>query len=639
MSLLQIRKLKAPLDLRRGSINTAGTQQTNTAIGNATYTPTDEGVFTCYFNRDIDSTTDYAQPTTAGGVASFDIKISVYDECNHFITTMTLNATQANVQNSNTDGYYICFKITMSDSDFTRLGGCNIYVHVVINNPNATADNHIQFRKDFSNNYHETIKHTHIYDEKEVDIVYWSSQFEIPDVGETMRENITLNEDAFIHVRTKGLWGKTVKLKIYEQRLGDTILASIDTAIGQNRKNVVVSMKYLLACYCNKTKITYNENDPINLYFYIRTECATERTGVDNPEEDSLLPTNPFFKESEYLHLECNMGNQTIPAVNGTVFVQLNEGETRIVELDRYRDFPLGYMCHIEGVGKLANANDNTIKTTPEFTVYPLHTYEIRLSDLVGCGLVTLEEAIYMAPIASAEATLQTSFNKTTQQLSSSSTTNLLINRFLEDDPHQLNGVDYTQRFANSKAIRKLLAQIQHKTEVFASDSSNNNALHYICRDAWQNTTNAQNDRASTRYDKYQECPFGEFFLNYIGANYKLFIGRRYDAHDIQRYSAQNNIRPISPNQINGRDAIAFHQGKAINSTGCLTFNINWDTSAASGNPQKLINNYSIFNDKLYPDQNNVKKLNFVCIDERHAITPTTDKRYHDLIDPSGTTA
>ncbi len=122
-------------------------------------------------------------------------------------------------------------------------------------------------------------------------------------------------------------------------------------------------------------------------------------------------------------------------------------------------------------------------------------------------------------------------------------------------------------------------------------------------------------------------------------------MSRSYTGSEIHRYDSLDGIRPESPNRNNKRTGIAFHKGGSWVAIGCLTFNTFWKKkSGNTRNQNKKLNNYNDFNKILYPgsdeegneEEKNKKKLNFLCIDERHAVNSTTHRLYHDLIDSNG---
>ncbi len=114
----------------------------------------------------------------------------------------------------------------------------------------------------------------------------------------------------------------------------------------------------------------------------------------------------------------------------------------------------------------------------------------------------------------------------------------------------------------------------------------------------------------SHRYSFAKECPFGDFFLNYIENTYNIYVSRKPVTSNIETYT-ENTAHPESPNN-SLRDGIALHCGGSDAAIGCLTFNKKYGADGI----------YTEFENKIYPTdrRNNDKMLNFICIDERNAI-------------------
>ena len=625
MSLLQIKRLYAPEEIRKSSLNGAGEETDTTATANTNLDRRDEGVFTCYFNRPV-STTDFRNPDNPNETVPVTITVNIFDSICRAISTATLNVTQADVGNYDPDypNYpYVRFKLAMSGKHFEQLGGGNIYVHVVINNANG---GNVTFKAGFSDNYHDTVRNVHIYDEKRVVSVCWSTQSRVPATDDSIiRTDITLNEEAYIHIRTTGLWGKTVNLMFYERGLGSTkLLAGISSVIGFNRQVVSLSAKYLLACYYRALGEAYNENTDLSLKFYVKAEyfpplaptpiIPSSQTVMNTRANNNVQEEKPFLKESGDLKLNVKAVENKKTVDSGSVFFQVNRGEVGVVEPERYRDFWIGYMCHIEGIGKKANKHDNEEDNDSKFTIYPIHAYKIMLSDLVNCGLVSLDEAIYLTTVGhnrkvrKEQKDLEAEFNKTQAPLDSSGKQLISLFEDANTRTHRAN-------------IRKVLTQVQASQE--DKLQSKPPTMQYVCRDAWQKRNGSRYNilerTDGERYSYAKECPFGEFFVNKFQSTYNVYVSRNKGNRDINTYN-QTADYPESPNRID-RGGIAFHRGGSGNSTGCITFNISY--------PGKV---YTEFEDILYPAgrTGNNRMLNLLCIDERHAIGINPDSETYD---------
>jgi hypothetical protein len=292
------------------------------------------------------------------------------------------------------------------------------------------------------------------------------------------------------------------------------------------------------------------------------------------------------------------------------VYVNVNNADTNPepVTPSEFTDFLTGHICHLEGVGRTVNRHSNNLSDNIRFTVYPFHVYEIMLSDLVACGLVTIDEAVYLTTLNNALRTrvaLQNSFHKINARLAENKT---LISIFRD----ATNG-----ERANGTTIRQVLNQVRSKTDILATDTAHEE-YREICRDAWQKISR-ENGRITkfhgradaNRYSKNKECPPGEYFLNFLPNSYDVYVSRYPVNRNIDAYAANNETgRSASPNQVL-RDGIALHKGGARFSTGCLTFNMEYGNGNNTG-----------FNELIFPGSNNrnIRRLNFICIDERNAI-------------------
>lgn len=587
MSLLQIRRLEGPGEILL-YFSGMSPEVHPPGVGNH------PDIFTCILNRPVESTDTFP----------LCVKVNIYNERGILISQRELSVTRDKITASDITSQADCFRFRLGN--LFLLSGGSIYVHVCIEN---TGDN-ISFRAGFTDNYHETIKQVYIVSERKFKQVYWSGNEQISSfsaIPVAPRENeigsIYANEDAFLHIKAAGLYNETVNVII---RANGLEVRRARIPLYHNRKSVVVNMRELIARYCRLKKITDIPSvttlsvEAIVTYEYMTYDKTVTLQG--NTAKLQLVNKDTASPQRR--------------SHTGSVYFNVNTGDTEEVEPMRYRNFLLGYMCHIEGVGKLANRYDNSKNDNPRFTVYPFHTYEIMLSDLVKCGLITENEAAYMTTenhnmrdLKDRER-LEEEFNKNTVEIASGTK---LIDRFLDSGSYSYNGSRLT--LANSAAIRKLLAQVRSKDEVFTDINR-----MYVCRDSWQikSRKNGVLTRIHTRphdlrYDRNKECPFGEFFLNFIesGSHYAA-VSRYYNNKLIHVYN-ENRMTgtPESPNNEQ-RDGIAIHTGGARYSTGCLTFNF------GNGGDEP------IFNGLIY------NNLNFLYIDKRNAKKIENDTRVYN---------
>ncbi len=370
MSLLQIRRLEGPDEILLNFNVTSTEVQPQGFDDNL-------DVFTCILNRPVESTDTFP----------IRVKVNVYNERGVLISQRALSVSKDNVNPSRIPLLQSdCFSFRLEN--LSRFSGGSIYVHAFIEN---TGDN-IHFREGFTGNYHETIKHVHIVSERAFEQVYWSGSEQIFDEGvsTTFRENelsvIYANEDGFLHIKTTGLYNETVNVII---RADGLEIRRAQIPLYHNKKSVVVNMREVIAQYCRIKKIT---DIPSVKKLSVEAVVTYEYRVFDKTVS---LQGNSL----SLLVINKDTASPKLRSHTGSVYFNVNTGEAKDVEPTRYLDFLLGYMCHIEGVGKLANRYNNKKKDNPRFTVYPFHTYEIMLSDLVKCGLITENEAAYMTTV------------------------------------------------------------------------------------------------------------------------------------------------------------------------------------------------------------------------------------------------
>lgn len=605
----QVKRLRGPDSIH---VNTLlphpedGADIDRTSPTTVTLVDAPDDVFTC----EIGENPVYSLPENAeeGTAPSFTITLNFYDNRGNDIASIqTLQVTQTDVR-----GGFVYFTVNPG----TELTGTSFYIHALVQNDETGADN-----VSFSNSsYHETIKHVHVYAEESIRFVYWSDSNEICDMEqqESLQTTAEMNDLRYVHIKTTGLYSETVYLRISDE---NHTLLEMRVPLHRNHRTVTVSMNDMLARYCsiNNLNEVIDQNRTVNL------KASVSHPFVRDSKPVMLIKTGNTM---ELNVTAIEIASQT--ANNGAVPVVVDDGRIEGVIPAHYTDFTIGYMCHIEGVGEVRDCRTNHYTAQGvdvQYTVYPFHVYEIKLSDLVKCGLVTLEEASYLTTSdhntqglhLRKDTDLEDTFNKSEAMLSD---TKPLICLFQDENNNS---------YAKSSVIRKVLLQVHPKETCFNVDGESNNV---ICRDAWQlvSSTNVVQYRREPnetispgRYDKNMECPFGEFFLNYQYPNendkpkFRVYASRISTGSNIQIYN-ESERHPDSPNR-RIREGIAFHNGGSNSSTGCLTFNLHWG--------QKGFHND--FHNKVFKRGEeivkNIRQLNFVCIDERNAIQ-------HEASDP-----
>jgi len=501
-----------------------------------------------------------------------------------------------------------------------ELTGTRFYVQALIHN-DENGTNEVSFS---NSNYHETIKQVYMYETETLRFVYWSDADTIRTVErqEGPQTTAAVNDRRYVHIKTTGLYSETVSLRILE---GELELVNMNVPLNRNQASVEINMREMLNRYVTQNALDRATPQTVALnltasvtYSTVRNDAPFTLQGVDT-----------------VLTLNANISDLTRPSPfnDGAVYTVVDGGANPGAPPPRYQDFRIGYMCHVEGIGKLAQRQSTNPVTTAQeahYTVYPFHVYEIRLSDLVDCGLVTLDEAAYLTALNKSDLTvfdsetnLRARFNKSTAKLSATKT---LLSIFQDAS----NG-----NLSHSGNIRKVLTAVRHKTSAFTGPD-------VICRDGWEKVTTSSADRTivtkmhsrpdAERYSRNKECPYGEFFLNYVpGSTYLVFVSRHYNNTDIDLYAEDRPTgRPASPNRIL-RSAVALHRGGADFSTGCMTFNVAYTGQINNNNNNQTESGvYSSFVNTIYQGGHNNAFLNFICIDERNAIQIANDTdTYH----------
>lgn len=494
------------------------------------------------------------------------------------------------------------------------------------------------------------------------------------------------NEDAFIHIKAQGMYSERTGLVITSE--DNTFLFRSPITLKRNRKVVAISMTDIRNRYREAKELgpdddlgtiriratvairhpdyltRHNENQEENettpdaepnveeptqqedpapdqqedtpapedtLHENIRTELQTVLpNNIPNTVTDPTLVQamrNDFvYMQSALLTIAADAETPIVKTSTATVYVNAENREIEVTETTRFRNFRIGSVVHLQGVGKTANLNDNESNNTPVRTVYPIKVYELMLSDLVACGAITIEDAILLGPMASTRENLETNFNKASAAITDNRT---LLSIFQDTNNTNTN----LRTNINGTFARKILAQVISKTPLYNND---------ICRDAWQAASGRTRDG---RYNSYMECPPGEYFLDFYprtgwtnnkkgeavvpSPKYRVQVSQRMSASTIYTYPGKGATD-------SNRTGIAFHNGGSTNAVGCITFNQAFSYHGNTGF------NAIIYVSESNEDSNaNRRRLTILCSDERNAIQPeasVNDHRYYDLVDTGGNT-
>lgn len=628
---LQIKKLEGPGEIL---LNTG----TETSYDVVSTTNTSDNRFTCYFNRAINATD------------TFPIRVHIYIYNNEGTLQNNREAINLdiisldNVNDADTDNANVCFRVNLNCPE--TFSGSYFHIHAILTNLGA---NNVSY--DVSS-YHETIKKVYIYSDKEFLQVYWSSSEQITHEEATATQDslrtgdIYQDEDAFLHIKTRGMYKDNIVVVLTAGN--DTvILRSAPLRMNQNRRVVAFSiadtiqryrqqagegnftLKAWVAAYDtdNRSRVVVlprayerleiNQLPASNANILVRTEASNM---LPIQEINTIAPL--FLKEtSGELTVTCSDAEESPVkrSSTGTVYVRVATIGIEQVTPTRFRDFKIGCVVHIEGIGR-SRARDNNAQQGTFYTVYPINVYELMLSDLVACGLVTIAEAVYLTTVGhqgvslEERTDLENSFDKLTASLSS---TKNLIHVF-QDRGNAT--VAHRNRISKS-AARKVLAQVRHKPSLWIEPDGQE-----MCRDAWQLISGRYRSNGlkevyprnqNGQYNTYKECPPGEYFLNWLtGGTYNLFVAEEPTGSNIYTYPRR---------QIGdaNRSEIAFHRGGAKASIGCITFNVPYSVRGGDNG------NYNLFNGIVFEEKNrtqsNTHWLNILCMDERNAAQSQDD--------------
>lgn len=638
---LQVKELRALAEIMQNADTTA-------TLFSATVTADAQDVFTCVFNRDIER----ARPGNNGD-CPLSITLNIYNDQSVPVgNPVVLSVQETDIIGNNSFN----FRLTVPN----RVGGNTFYIHAVLLNNIGNAQN-VSFTV---SSYHTTIKQIFIYERRQIARVYWSDSEFIRNMEaeEDVRRTVFQNEEAFLHIKTKGMYNDPVTLVISDANDRE-ILRRTNVRMNANKKVIAIRIQDIITRYRTLTSkptgnLTLSLKANVSLSAerteYVTVTQTRERTGWETAGYIAAtiitLPITIFSGCSDNRRGGSRGSASTISSVDstclnisftdaesanratstGTVYVNVNstnenENLQNAVPTE-FTDFRIGRICHLLGVGDLQDKYNNALLNI-RLTVYPFRIYDIMLSDLVVSGIITLDDAVVIGPPPATQtdearrrqkSRLEETFNKLTQPITNDAggNTRVLLDIFGRTERFGTNNV---YKLNETEKVRKILAIVQTKPSVFVRD---------ICRDAWQ----GDSDRyRAGRYNYAKECPSGEYFINYKGGGkYRVMVSQYASSAYIE-----SNVDAIAcitdyPSGIGQlqprRGSIALHKGGAQASIGCITFNIQHT---------RPDNNYGTFTNVMYGTANNSRYLNFICIDERNALQNTEpDHRYYDLIKP-----
>lgn len=431
-----------------------------------------------------------------------------------------------------------------------------------------------------------TVKHlmvkSAIADAPMIKNVYWAESGN-PRYGteSTQRSNIKGNEDAFLHIHTRGLFGKKVKVELKSAdsfsvwggaSTQGTVLQSRTYTIQDNVLGVVVPMS-AISCrtdYCQLKAVVSSEQ--VSGSFESNPLILDKHNNADSPtRSESNLGTSKFV-----------IGDPPKREI------KIPEAPPESINPDLNVVF--GTLSFLSGAGTLQNtiikaAGENVGST---YYTYTLNTYELKLQHFIDAGVITESEVI--ETVAKTDAAKKISYVK---QLKTSkiykvshngtdiygfkaSFKNTVRDR-LSVGGNKANGLDYVR-------LRLLLAAVQQSEEQTIDSRE-------FCRSAWQLGSNNRYKQDPFRYSSNHECPPGAFYLVPCpgSTKYITFVSDQPTDASISRWTCTTLTDDETQREIikkpdrtvltaryttSLRTGIALHRGKCTASIGCITLDI-----------------------------------------------------------------
>lgn len=540
-------------------------------------------VFSCIFNRKL---------TTR---ESGRLTIKIYADNGTLTETHTLNFAYNNTTERHRDT--LCFELTIPEN----YGDDTFYVHIYM------ADSNTIVFDENSSVQEATIKKIYFRAQPEIANFYWSSTEDILNGNQKdgKRDKIYKNEDAFLHVKGKGLKGKKIEITVIEEDVisDDIIYKDVKTTLEGNLNVFTVKMSDIIAKY----KLLHNvvgflgEGDELELKARIKVD------GIKSIAETPLLLLE-HGKNAKTPIKSTNTG--LVITLQGNVEQEIDK-DAKKEENTEYTDFEIGLVAELKSSGKIVQGPKGNF-VQGAVLVYPFNFYELRLKDIVACEIITADEA--------REITLNP---KNTSTLY---TKNKMLDVFNKYKKLGKNNTSIVERLADNtdtaiismSIVKKILDHVKKKNPTPSHTCD-------VCRDAWQIESSGTGVRPGKRYYKTgAECPPGGYILNY-------HVGKFYEVFFSNLSTNKNNVEVKVGTQSPNRSGLAIHHGCSYFSTGCTTLNTNFVKEERKDFVKKL------FNAKLMdsPNQNakNKKRLILVFIEERNAMLTTNYlKRWYDPV-------
>lgn len=440
-----------------------------------------------------------------------------------------------------------------------------------------------------------TVKHlmvkSAIADAPMIKNVYWAESGN-PRYGteSAQRSNIKGNEDAFLHIHTRGLFGKKVKVELKSAdsfsvwggaSTQGTVLQSRTYTIQDNVLGVVVSMS-TISCrtdYCQLKAVVSSEQ--VSGSFESNPLILDKHNNADNPtRSESNLGTSKFV-----------IGDPPKREI------KIPEAPPESINPDL--NVVVGTISFLSGTGTLQNS---VIKASGEsegstYYTYPLNTYELKLQHFIDTGIIAEGEVIEtVTKTDTAKKTIhvrelkgskiyEVSYDGTDIFGFKDAFKNTVRDR-LSINGNRSNGLDYARLKLLFSAVLQSSAQTIDSRE--------------LCRSAWQIQQGKEKKPLNKykqdpfRYSSNQECPPGAFYVVPChGTKYLIYVGDTPTNTTIEYWTCttltddetkrEKIQKPKGGEQkyeSSARSGIAFHRGRCVSAIGCITMDVDYTDNA-----------------------------------------------------------
>ena len=479
--------------------------------------------------------------------------------------------------------------------------------------------------------------------------VYWAESESVEYGTESaQRSDIKGNEDAFLHIHTRGLFGKRVKVELFGgDALGPWVTSASETLL-QSRVYTVQD---------NVLAIVFPMSAISSRLGFCQLKAAVSCPEAEGKFTSNTLTLDKFNSTAQPTRAESNLGTGKF-VIGDLPKKEIKPPETPPEPINADLNVVVGTFSFLPGTGTEQSKRIKSGATDTESTyyTYQLETYELKLQHLIDAGIITRHEVTEMVAQTDTEGNVSRVEQLSTTKIYKvsyegtdiygfKSTFNNTVRDRLSLDGRRANGLDY--------ARLKLLRAAILKSGEQAIDT------RPFCRSAWQlNSKGKPMNRFKQdpfRYSSNQECPPGAFyvvpcynksFLLYVGdepeatgeeqkkVNIKYWTCTTLTDDKTKREELRKPDKATDPSKYvsSTREGIAFHRGRSVSSVGCITLDIGWKDNTAKQTEREVFNVIFSGNNGEYkpkttyttvkPTQkhkDSILKLHLIMIEERSA--------------------